>query len=75
MTVPVPDCFAKVTPVELSPVTVFSFASLTTAVIGRLAPQVRFVVGDVMTRCVAAPGVMLNAELSVAIAPLVAWRT
>ena len=47
VTVPVPDALAKVTTVELSPVTVFPAASWIVAVRTRVAPEVRFVVAPV----------------------------
>ena len=55
VTVPAPDCFAKVITVELSETTVFPFASRTVAVSTRVAPEVRFAVEPVSAICVAAP--------------------
>ena len=49
VTVPAPDCFAKLITVELSETTVFPFASRTVAVSTRVAPEVRFAVEPVST--------------------------
>ena len=47
VTVPAPDCFAKVITVVLSEMTVFPSASRTVAVSTRVAPEVRFAVEPV----------------------------
>ena len=51
VTVPAPDCLAKVTTVVLSAVTVLPAASWIVAVRTRVAPEVRFVVAPVSAMC------------------------
>ena len=55
VTVPAPDCLAKVTTVVLSAVTVLPAASWIVAVSTRVAPEVRFVVEPVSAICAAVP--------------------
>ena len=55
VTVPAPDCLAKVTTVVLSQVTVLPAASWIVAVSTRVAPEVRLVVAPVSEIWVAAP--------------------
>ena len=55
LTVPAPDCLAKLTTVVLSAVTVLPAASWIVAVSTRVAPEVRLVTRRVSEICVAAP--------------------
>ena len=61
VTVPAPDCLAKVTTVVLSEVTVLPAASWIVAVSTRVAPEVRLVVAPVSAIWVAAPWTTVKA--------------
>ncbi len=73
--VPAPEVLAKVTAVELSPVTRLSAASLTSAVSVRAAPEARLLVPLVIVRWSGAPGTIVNvvepSARPVAVAPIV----
>src|SRR5258706_14360895 len=60
VTVPVPAVLAKVTEVLLSVVTTFWFASRTSTVSARVAPDVRLVVADVKDRKSVAQGTRVD---------------
>ena len=69
VTVPAPDCFAKVTTVVLSAVTVLPAASCTVAVRTRVAPEVRLVVAPVSAIWAAAPWTTVKAPSVPVVSP------
>ena len=69
MTVPAPDCLAKVTTVELSAVTVLPAASWIVAVSTRVAPEVRLAVEPLSAICVAAPWTTVKAPSVPVVSP------
>ena len=69
VTVPAPDCLAKVTTVVLSAVTVLPAASWIVAVRTRVAPEVRFVVAPVSAIWAAAPWTTVKAPRVPVVSP------
>ena len=70
VTVPAPDCLAKVMTVELSPVTVLPAASWIVAVRTRVAPEVRLAVEPVSAIWVAAPWTTVKAPSVPVVSPV-----
>ena len=69
MTVPAPDCLAKVMTVVLSAVTVLPAASWIVAVRTRVAPEVRLVVTPVRAMSAAAPWTTVKAPRVPVVSP------
>ena len=70
VTVPAPEALAKVTTVELSPVTVFPAASWIVAVRTRVVPEVRLAVEPVRTMSAAGPWTTVKAPRVPVVRPL-----
>ena len=70
VTVPAPDCLAKLTTLVLSEVTVFPAASWIVAVSTRVEPEARFAVEPVRATWVAAPWTTVNEPSTPVLSPV-----